>query len=70
MRSHATIKINRFWEFHRSFSGDHTRFTRPFDARAISYWSTASIAACISSGVLGTSSRFAVRSRVAVIDVA
>ena len=27
----ATVKINRFLEFYGSFSGDHTRFTRPFD---------------------------------------
>jgi outer membrane receptor protein involved in Fe transport len=27
----ATYKINRFLEFYGSVSGDHTRFTRPFD---------------------------------------
>ena len=27
----ATIKINRYLEFYGSVSGDHTRFTRPFD---------------------------------------
>jgi len=27
----ATYKINRYLEFYGSFSGDHTRFTRPFD---------------------------------------